>query len=141
MIHPFHGIVRSDPSSPSRRTVLGRILGALAAMAGFVASAKVASSQPTTLAFGEEGGGGGAPGGPNTPTSLAFGEEGGGGVPATTLAFGEEGGLTTLAFGEEGGGVAPGGPNLPTSLAFGEEGGGVPPGPGAGGPIPIRRKR
>lgn len=48
----------------------------------------------TTLALGEEGGGG--------VTTLALGEEGGG---ATTKALGEEGPIfTTLAIGEEGGG-------------------------------------
>lgn len=40
------------------------------------------STNPTTMAIGEEGGG---------PTTMAIGEEGGG--PYTTLALGEEGGL------------------------------------------------
>lgn len=47
-------------------------------------------------------------------TTLAVGEEGGGGV--TTLAIGEEGPIaTTLAIGEEG--------PIATTLALGEEGG------------------
>lgn len=50
-------------------------------------------------------------------TTLAVGEEGGGGV--TTLAIGEEGGCaTTLRLGEEGGPIY-------TTLALGEEGGGT----------------
>lgn len=49
-------------------------------------------------------------------TTLAVGEEGGGGV--TTLAIGEEGPIaTTLAIGEEG--------PIATTLALGEEGGGA----------------
>ena len=69
--------------------------------------------QPTTMATGEESGGG-----PTTmatgeeqslvATTLALGEEGPG---PTTLALGEEGGFTTLRLGEEG----------PTTFALGEE--------------------
>lgn len=74
--------------------------------------------QPTTMATGEEGGGG-----PTTmatgeeditaPTTMATGEEGGGGP--TTMATGEEEAriATTLAVGEEGPG--------PTTLMVGEE--------------------
>jgi hypothetical protein len=63
--------------------------------------------QPTTYAFGEEGG----------VTTSAFGEEGG--YPPTTTRFGEEGGITTQALGEEGG-------KPPTTYRLGEEGG-TPP--------------
>lgn len=57
-------------------------------------------------------------------TTLAVGEEGGGGV--TTLALGEEGGCaTTFRLGEEGGPIY-------TTLALGEEGGGAATAGGAG---------
>ncbi len=67
---------------------------------------------------------------PARATTLALGEEGGGGV--TTQALGEEGGITTKALGEEGGprpstralGEEGGRPRpQPTTLALGEEGG------------------
>lgn len=75
-------------------------------------------SAPTTMATGEEGGGG--------PTTMATGEEetrmattfavGEEGPGPTTMALGEEGpGMTTFALGEEG--------PRPTTFALGEEGG------------------
>jgi len=64
------------------------------------AKAKPTEPRMTTLAVGEEGGGG--------ATTMALGEEGGGGGGGvTTMAVGEEGGgggtVTTMAVGEEGG--------------------------------------
>jgi hypothetical protein len=105
--------------------------------AGHVRRAGAIFSQPTTLAVGEEGGGG-----PTTmavgeegsgPTTMAVGEEGGGPTtmalgeedvkvaammppPITTLAVAEEAVATTMAVGEEGGGG-------PTTMAVGEEAG------------------
>src|SRR5262245_12244501 len=100
MQHPFEGVMGADqqPDRPraTRRSALGRMLGAVAALFG---TAAVASARP-----------------PGRPTTLAVGEEGG--RPPTTLAIGEEGGATTLAIGEEGG--------RPTTLAVGEEGGRPP---------------
>jgi len=76
--------------------------------------------RPTTLAVGEEGGGG-----PRVPTTRAVGEEGGWPPEVTTRALGEEGGQlphpTTLAVGEEGGQPPPVGA---TTRALGEEGDG-----------------
>ena len=91
-------------------------------------------ARPTTMATGEEGGGG-----PTTmatgeeditaPTTMATGEEGGGPTTmatgeeetrmATTMAVGEEsgGGPTTMALGEED-------ITTPTTMVTGEEGGG-----------------
>jgi len=123
MQHPFEGVMetRQEPAQPraTRRSALGRMLGAVAAMfgAGAVASAQP-GRRPTTLAVGEEGGV--RPPMPPRPTTLAVGEEGG----ATTLALGEEGGVTTQALGEEGGMRPPLRPvPPPTTLAIGEEGG------------------
>ncbi|HKV36254.1 MAG TPA: hypothetical protein VJP89_18090 [Pyrinomonadaceae bacterium] len=82
-------------------------------------AARAMMDRATTMATGEEGGGG-----PTTmatgeetvtgPTTMATGEEGGGGP--TTMATGEEETrvATTLALGEEGTG--------PTTMALGEEG-------------------
>ena len=93
-------------------------------------------ARPTTMATGEEGGGGPttmATGEEdiNAPTTMATGEEGGGPTtmatgeedarvaatmppPITTLAVAEEAVATTMAVGEEGGGG-------PTTMAVGEE--------------------
>jgi hypothetical protein len=76
-------------------------------------AARAMAEQPTTMATGEESGGGPttmATGEEETrlATTLALGEEGPG---PTTLAVGEEGGFTTLRLGEEG----------PTTFALGEE--------------------
>src|SRR5262245_6351591 len=74
MQHPFEGIMRAEPETietrPTRRSVLGLLLGALAALfgAGAVATAQSPGRRPTTLAYGEEGG---------TITTYAYGEEGG----------------------------------------------------------------
>jgi hypothetical protein len=83
-------------------------------------AARAMAEQPTTMATGEESGGGPttmATGEENitAPTTMATGEESGGGP--TTMATGEEEArlATTLALGEEGPG--------PTTLAVGEEGG------------------
>jgi hypothetical protein len=110
MRHPFDGIntprtVECTPiDRPStRRSVLARAFGVVAGIATLLLG-RGASAQrdfdrrrrpPTTLAFGEEGGG--------TATTYALGEEGGGQV--TTFALGEEGSgrVTTYALGEEGG--------------------------------------
>jgi len=80
------------------------------------------TGQVTTMAVGEEGGGG--------ATTMALGEEGGGEV--TTMALGEEGGgeVTTMALGEEGGGEV-------TTMALGEEGGHDPS--CGGGPTQLER--
>lgn len=120
MQHPFEGVMGAgqEPTraGATRRSVLGRMLGAVVALfgAGSVASAQAPGFRPTTLAYGEEGG---------VVTTFALGEEGGWRVPRgrpTTFAVGEEGGRrpppvlpvppfrpgprpTTLAFGEEGG--------------------------------------
>jgi hypothetical protein len=130
MQHPFEGIMRAEPETiearPTRRSVLGLLLGALAALfgAGAVASAQSPGRRPTTMAYGEEGG---------TITTYAYGEEGG---VVTTYTWGEEGGSwppqvrrpTTFAVGEEGGYRPPPVRRVPpvrrpTTLAFGEEGG------------------
>ena len=91
---------------------------------------------PTTMAYGEEGGGGYNPPPPHATTRAVWEEGGGGYNPppphATTRAVGEEGGggynppppvMTTQAMGEEGGGgYNP--PPVMTTQAMGEEGGG-----------------
>jgi hypothetical protein len=126
MQHPFDGLMgggqeRSE-SRPTRRSLLGRFLGAVAVLlgSGAVASAQSYGRRVTTLAYGEEGGWWWSPPRNRRPTTLAFGEEGGirppmrpvppvqpvppvRPVPPTTLAIGEEGGATTYATGEEGG--------------------------------------
>jgi hypothetical protein len=124
MQHPFEGVMgvgqESAEAGATRRSVLGRMLGAVAALFGLGAVASAAPPRrPTTYALGEEGGvttyalgeEGGA-------TTYALGEEGGYGRarrrPPTTLMLGEEGGVTTQAIGEEGG---------VTTQALGEEGG------------------
>jgi hypothetical protein len=146
MQHPFEGVMggkERTETRPTRRSMLGGILGAVAALfgVGTAAAAQTMSRRPTTLALGEEGSG--RPPQGRGPTTLALGEESGqrqrrGGTP-TTLAFGEESGnrlppsslpplppvpdvppvppvppLPTLAYGEEGG---------VTTYALGEEGG------------------
>ena len=71
---------------------------------GDVSGARSVMAMPTTMATGEEGGGG--------PTTMATGEEG---TAPTTMATGEEGpGPTTMATGEEDTRIA-------TTLAVGEE--------------------
>lgn len=136
MKHPFEVVMKPDETPearPSRRSVLGRMLGAFAAVLGFgsVASAQGSVRQFTTAPLSEEGGGGsptyiwGEMGSGWRATTYAYGEEGGGHRPPwqrppwqhppTTYALGEEGTATTYALGEEGGG--------PTTRALGEEGG------------------
>jgi hypothetical protein len=137
MQHPFEGVIGAGQEKtrkkPTRRSMLGRMLGAVAALfgAGAVASAQAPRRRATTLAFGEEGGATtfalGEEGGwrvprNRPPTTLALWEEGGPRVPSippgrrpTTLAYGEEGGATTYALGEEGGSA--------TTYALEEEGG------------------
>ena len=115
--------------------------------------------EATTLAIGEEDGGGFGPfppdpDGPPEATTLAIGEEdGGGGYPVKPpVGGGEPPEVTTFAIGEEdGGGGFPGKPPEVTTLAIGEEDGGGPipvepdggigdgagPIPGTGDPIPV----
>jgi hypothetical protein len=123
MRHPFEGVMDAEVARPraTRRTALGRMLGAVAALFGTAAAACAQPPRrPTTLALGEEGG---------RPTTLAVGEEGGvrplGPGRPTTLAVGAEGGtVTTSALGAEGGTrpqMRP--PGRPTTFALGEEGG------------------
>jgi hypothetical protein len=110
MQHPFAGVMGAGQemteARPTRRSLLGRMLGVVAALFGTAAAASAqtpgfrGSGNVTTYALGEEGG---------VITTYALGEEGGGVV--TTYALGEEGGYnpprsrqaTTLALGEEGG--------------------------------------
>jgi hypothetical protein len=122
MQHPFEGVMGAGPEKmearPTRRSVLGRMLGAMAALFGTAAaaSARAPRRPPTTLALGEEGGG---------ITTMAWREEGGWWCP---LPRGE---VTTFALGEEGGyappparPISPVPPSRrPTTQALGEEGG------------------
>jgi hypothetical protein len=122
MQHPFEGVIGAGPereARPTRRSVLGRMLGAMAALIGTsaAASAKAPGRPVTTLAVGEEGGG---------ITTMALGEEGGWWPPPPP----PRGGFTTFALGEEGGFKPPALPVLPvppiprlTTQALGEEGG------------------
>jgi hypothetical protein len=121
MQHPFEGLMTPEHESietrPSRRSMLGRMVAAGAALLGFTAAASAQTRRRvTTMALGEEGG---------RATTFALGEEGGRRV--TTFALGEEGGrVTTFALGEEGGLPPPRLPR-PTTFALGEEGGRVAP--------------
>ena len=140
MRHPFDGILGavqdSAPASTgglSRRSLLGRLLAAGAALFGLTAQAPAQGAarpagspapRPTTVFRAEEGGWGGGP----RPSSHIYYEDGGPSRPST-LRLGEEGGQnrprppTTLMTGEEGGRRPPG---RPTTLALGEEGGSRP---------------
>jgi hypothetical protein len=123
MQHPFEGIMAAEQQTtearPTRRSLLGRVFGAVAVLfgAGALASAQSPVRRVTTLAYGEEGGRWPPPGYwppvGRWPTTAALGEEGGYPWPPhvprvppvrrlTTLAYGEEGGVTTYAWGEEG---------------------------------------
>src|SRR5262245_65404900 len=102
MQHPFEGVMgveqETTEARATRRSVLGRMLGAVAALfgVGAVASAAPPRRRPTTHALGEEGG----------FTTQALGEEGGRppGNWFTTFALGEEGRVgTTTALRREGG--------------------------------------
>jgi hypothetical protein len=134
MRHPFDGIigVSSSPAAVpqgglSRRSLLGRLLAAGAALFGLAARTSAQSAtrpagspatRPTTVFLVEEGGGGPRPsshvyyesGGPTQPTTQRLGEAGGQNRPRpTTQRTGEEGGRrpparpTTLVLGEAGG--------------------------------------
>ena len=144
MQHTFAGLLPEEPHGhpvpQTRRSLLGRMMGFTASLAGIAwtrqsQAAQNVSAGATSMALGEEGG---RPPSPSPkppvqprPTTLAVGEEGGGTV--TTQAVGEEGGRTpspppkppakprptTLAVREEGGGTV-------TTQAVGEEGGRTP---------------
>ena len=114
MRHPFDGIivpkapgVESAPPQKTRRTLLKVLLGAVAALFGFVSRAS-AQKQPSknvlSLALGEAGG---------TALTQAFKEEAGDPTKDPTVMRKEEGGITTKALNEEGA----------TTNAIGEEGG------------------
>jgi hypothetical protein len=131
MQHTFAGLLpaepHGDPLPETRRSVVGRMMGFAASLAGIAwtrrsQAAENVSSRVTSMALGEEGGRSPSPPpkppAQPRPTTLAVGEEGGGTV--TTQAVGEEGGRpsspppkppaqprpTTLAVGEEGGGTS-----------------------------------
>jgi hypothetical protein len=135
MRHPFDGIIgaaqgpAAGPESElSRRSLLGRMLAAGAALFGLVARASAQGAgrpdgspapRPSTVFLVEEGGGGGPrpsshvyyeSGGPARPTTQRLGETGGQNRPRpTTQRTGEEGGRrpssrpATLVIGEAGG--------------------------------------
>ena len=81
MRHPFSGILPADQGSvastvkltepaPSRRGLLGLLIGFVAGGAGLLAGSQAQAQRVTTLAIGEEGG-------RHRPTTYAVGEEGG----------------------------------------------------------------
>ena len=134
MHHPFDGIIGVGPgptavpaSGLSRRSLLGRVLAAGAALLGLAARASAQGAnrpagspapRPSTVFRVEEGGGG------PRPSSHIYYEDGGQARPPTPRV-GEPGRQnrqrpTTQRTGEEGGRRPP---SRPTTLAVGEEGG------------------
>jgi hypothetical protein len=115
MQHPFEGILgsgREKAASTTRRSMLGRMAGAVAALFGAeaVASAQSWGHPPATSAYGEEGG----------VNPYARREEG----RLTTRTLGEEGGWRpTYAWSEEGGWPWPPSEGPPTTYGTWEEGG------------------
>ncbi|WP_287518329.1 hypothetical protein [Okeania sp. SIO2C2] len=110
---PIMATVDFTPTNGADAVIVSARINSITVHAGEFITPGQISSQPTTLAYGEE-----------EPqfTTQAVGEEG---PQPTTLAYGEEGPQpTTLAYGEEG-------PQLisqaqPTTLAYGEEEGPQP---------------
>jgi hypothetical protein len=93
MRHPFDGLMaeasrEANEPKRSRRSALGRLL---AAFAGLLGATQVACNTTSAFQQASPGGGGGG------ISTMALGEEGGGGPKsgggsATTYAMGEEGG-------------------------------------------------
>lgn len=108
MKHPFEAIVPQKSSNDVTPRWRAFAFGVFSLWALFVRPDQALAEDATTLAVGEEGGGGGI----SNPTSLSLEEEGGHSV-------------STQAVGEEGGGVGGGrpGPGIATTQAVGEEGG------------------